>query len=519
MDLTLIIVAVVCVGAGFASGWLMFQKLGKDKIVNAEQSAKKIVDEAYKTAEELKDQAAEEMLRELSDKEKELERNYQELEKELDKRDSLLEKNELNLIRKSELLDKKERDLRSLEGSINKRINDAKEREEQAKKILAEQQEELERIAGLTKQEAVKILKNHMKETARTEVSKDIKEIIEEAHLKAKADSAKIILDAMQKSAVNHVTESSVSVISLSNDEMKGRIIGREGRNIRSFETITGVEVIIDDTPEAVMITSFDPFRREVAKMALEILLDDGRIHPSRIEEVVEKCQKELEENLTSIGSETAFEIGIVNVPQELYKYLGMLKFRMTYGQNILQHSIEVALLAGQMAAELGFDPILAKRAGLLHDIGKAVDRNIEGDHAVVGYELAKKYREKEEVLQAIKQHHDDTNLSSPISVLVQLANQISASRPNARREGMEDFITRMEDLEKLAESYDGVIKAHAIQAGREVRVIIEPNIIDDEESEALAVEIANAIEEELHYPGQIKVTIVREYRSINFAK
>ncbi|KAA3596135.1 MAG: ribonuclease Y [Calditrichaeota bacterium] len=519
MDITLIIVAVIAVGAGFAAGWLMFQKLGKDKIVNAEQSAKKIVDEAYKAAEELKDQAAEEMLRELSEKEKELERNYQELEKELDKRDSLLEKNELNLLRKSELLDKRERDLRSLEGSVNKRINDAKEREEQASETLAKHEEELQRIAELSKQEAVKILKERMKETARIEVGKDIKEIIEEAHQKAKSDAAKIVLDAMQKSAVNHVTESSVSVISLASDEMKGRIIGREGRNIRSFETITGVEIIIDDTPEAVMITSFDPFRREVARMALEILLDDGRIHPSRIEEVVEKCQKELEENLSSIGNETAFEIGVVNVPQELYKYLGMLKFRMTYGQNILQHSVEVALLAGQMAAELGFDPIVAKRAGLLHDIGKAVDRSMEGNHSVVGYELAKKYREKDEVLQAIRQHHDDTNLTNPIAVLVQLANEISASRPNARREGMEDFITRMEDLEKLAESYDGVIKAHAIQAGREVRVIIEPNIVDDEESEALAVEIANAIEEELHYPGQIKVTIVREYRSINFAK
>ncbi|MCC7431600.1 ribonuclease Y [bacterium] len=511
-------IGIVCLIVGFGSGWFLFQKFGNEKIAKAEQSAQKIIEEAYTAVDELKEKAAEEMRKELSQKERNLQQTFNSLEKELDKREEQIEKEKLNFLRKSDLLDKKERDLRSFEGNLKKRNETLDEKESKVSELYKKQEEELERVASLTKKEAIEILKDLMRETARIEAGKEIKEIIENAHQKAKSDASKIILGAMQKSAVSHSTENCVSVINLPGDEMKGRIIGREGRNIRSFETITGVEVIIDDTPGVVMLTSFDPFRREVAKTALETLIEDGRVHPSRIEEVVEKCEKELEEKLSVLGSDAAFEIGAVNVHPELHKYLGMLKFRTTYGQNILQHSIEVALLSGLMAAELGFDPILARRAGLLHDIGKAVDRNLDGNHAYVGYELVKKYKENEEILLAIKNHHDETNLSSPIAVLVQIADLISSGRPGARRDGMEEFFQRMEDLEKLAESFDGVKKAHAIQAGREIRVIVEPNIVNDDESEALAVEIANKIEEELHYPGQVRVTIIREYRSIDFA-
>jgi ribonuclease Y len=354
---------------------------------------------------------------------------------------------------------------------------------------------------------------------AKAEAAQYIKQVRDEAKVNAQKEARNIIIEAIQRTASDHSIESTVSVVTLESDEMKGRIIGREGRNIRSFESATGVDLIIDDTPEAVVISGFDPFRREVAKMALERLMADGRIHPARIEEVVEKVRAELEEEIVKVGENAVLELGIHNMHRDLVRLVGKMKYRSSYGQNLLNHSIEVAYLCGIMAAELGLDPHLAKRAGLLHDVGKCVDQNTEGPHALIGYELAKKYKENPAVANAIGAHHEDIEMETPYAVLVQAADSISGARPGARRESLENYIKRLEKLETLAQSFDGVQKTFAIQAGREVRVIVEPERVDDVTSDQLAYEIAKKIEQEMEYPGQIKVTVIRERRSVALAK
>jgi ribonuclease Y len=373
----------------------------------------------------------------------------------------------------------------------------------------------LEKTAGLTSDEAKKMLVENMLSKAKSDAAQSIKEIRDQAKVDAKKEAQKIVVQAIQKTAVDHSVESTVSVVQIQNDEMKGRIIGREGRNIRAFEAATGVDVIVDDTPEAVILSAFDQFRREVARISLERLIGDGRIHPARIEEVVAKVEQELDEEIQKEGENTLIQLGLHGLHPELIKYVGKMKYRSSYGQNLLQHSIEVAYLTGVMAAELGFDVNLAKRAGLLHDVGKTVDKNIEGPHALLGYDLAKKYKEHPIVINAIGSHHEDIEMEHPISALVQAADAISG----ARREPLESYVKRLENLETLAKSFEGVAKTYAIQAGREVRVVVEPDKIDDILSDRLAYEISQKIQEEMQYPGQIKVTVIREVRKIAYAK
>jgi len=354
---------------------------------------------------------------------------------------------------------------------------------------------------------------------AKQDAANTIRLIREETKLKANQEAQNIIVQAIQRTASDHSVETTVSVVTLDSDDMKGRIIGREGRNIRAFEAATGVDLIIDDTPEAVVISGFDPFRREVAKKSLEKLMLDGRIHPARIEEVVEKTKKELEEEIIKVGENALLELGIHNMHKELIRLVGKMKYRSSYGQNLLNHSIEVANLCGIMAAELGLDPQIAKRSGLLHDIGKCVDKETEGPHALIGFELAKKFRENPFVCNAIGAHHEDIEMETPYAVLVQAADSISGARPGARRESLENYVKRLQKLEAIAESFDGVGKTFAIQAGREVRVIVEPEKVDDNTADILAIEIAKRIENEMEYPGQIKVTVIRERRSVSIAK
>ncbi|HEY7750949.1 MAG TPA: ribonuclease Y, partial [Ignavibacteriaceae bacterium] len=382
-----------------------------------------------------------------------------------------------------------------------------------------EQNEKLERISGLTSEEAKKMLVDNLVNQAKTESVQLIKEIVDKAKLDAKKEAQKIIVQSIQRTAADHSIETTVSVVQIQNDEMKGRIIGKEGRNIRSFESCTGVDVIVDDTPEAVILSSFDQFRREVARVSLERLISDGRIHPARIEEVVEKVRIELEEEMIREGENAVLQLGLHNVHPELVKHIGKMKYRSSFGQNLLQHSIEVAYLTGIMAAELGLEANLAKRAGLLHDVGKTVDKSVEGPHALVGYDLTKRYKEHPIVVNAVGSHHEDIEMEHPIAALVQSADAISGARPGARREPLESYVKRLENLEILAKSFEGVAKTYAIQAGREVRVVVEHDKVDDLLAEKLAKDISSKIESEMEYPGQIKVTVIREVRKIGFAK
>ncbi|HPS65642.1 MAG TPA: ribonuclease Y [Ignavibacteria bacterium] len=391
-------------------------------------------------------------------------------------------------------------------------------KEEQAE-VLNQQRERLQRIAGITEDEAKKILFDRLIDKAKMDASQKLQEIREETKLEANRISKNIIVQSIQRSGVDHSVETTVSVIQITSDELKGRIIGKEGRNIRSFEAATGVDIIVDDTPEAVIISAFDPFRREIARVALERLIADGRIHPARIEEVVEKVEKELNEEIIRVGEQTLIEMGIQGVNRDIITLIGRMKYRSSYGQNVLNHSVEVGHIAGIMAAELGLDPMLAKRAGLFHDIGKTVDRSIEGPHAILGYEIAKRCKEHPIVCNAIGAHHDEMTMDHPIAVLVQAADAISGARPGARRESVEAYSKRLEKLETIGTSFEGVSKTYAIQAGREVRVIVECDKVNDVVQDQLADDIAQKIQEEMEYPGQIKVNVIRERRSIAYAK
>lgn len=442
-----------------------------------------------------------------------------EIEQEERTRRAELQRTERRLLQKEESLDRKLEALERKEESITRKERELEAAKEELAKLHAEQRAELQRISGLSSEEAKALLLRDIENEMRHEAAVMIRDIEAQAKEEADRRAREIVAAAIQRCAADHVAETSVSVVSLPNDEMKGRIIGREGRNIRALETLTGIDLIIDDTPEAVILSGFDPVRREIAKVALEKLISDGRIHPARIEEMVEKAQKEVEAVIKEEGESAAIEAGVHGLHPELIRLLGRLKFRSSFGQNVLKHSLEVAHLAAGMAAELGANIAVAKRAGLLHDIGKAVDHEVEGPHVQIGVDLARKYRESSEVIHAIATHHGDEEPKTIEAVLVQAADAISAARPGARRETLEAYIKRLTKLEEVADSFDGVEKAYAIQAGREIRIMVKPEKIDDLAAVRLARDIVKKIEEELEYPGQIKVTVIRETRVIDYAK
>lgn len=498
--------------AAFAGGYLVRRYVSEAKVASAEERARQILEEAAKEAENKKREAVLEAKEEIIRLKNETEREHRERRQELQR----LEK---RLLQKTEALEAKLEAVQKREEKLSQKEAEIASIKSELEQLRAARIAELERISGLTLEEARQILLAEVEKEAQQEAARIIREIEAKAKEEGERRAKEIIALAIQRTAVDQVNETTVSVIPLPNDEMKGRIIGREGRNIRAFENLTGVDLIIDDTPEAVILSSFDPIRREIARIALEKLISDGRIHPSRIEEMVEKAQKEVERQIWEAGEQAAFEAGIPGLHEELIKLLGRLKFRTSYGQNVLRHSLEVMYLAGYMAAELGANVALAKRAGLLHDIGKAVDREMEGPHVAIGVELARKYGEDPEVLHAIAAHHGDEEPQTLEAMLVQAADAISAARPGARRETLEAYIKRLTKLEEIASSFPGVEKAYAVQAGREIRVAVKPERIDDAAMVRLARDVAKKIESELEYPGQVKVVVIRETRAVDYAK
>lgn len=520
MDVIVLIpMVIVLVVLFFYLGWLFNSKIGKKSLVSADEKAKQIITEAQKEANNIKREKLLEVKDEWYKKKVEFDNEVNQKRQKINNLEKQLNNREENIEKKFDLVIKKERDNKQSEKEILELKKNIEQKFSEVEKLEAEQNARLEKISGLTSDEAKKMLIENMINQAKAEVSRVVKDIHDRAKLDAKKDAQKIIVQAIQRTAADHSIETTVSVVQIQNDEMKGRIIGKEGRNIRAFEAATGVDVIVDDTPEAVILSSFDQFRREVARVSLEKLITDGRIHPARIEEVVEKVRQELEEELIRDGENTIMQLGLHNMHQELIKHVGRMKYRSSYGQNLLQHSIEVAYLTGIMAAEVGLDTTLAKRAGLLHDIGKTVDKSVEGPHALLGYELTKKYKEHPIVVNAVGSHHEDIEMEHPIAPLVQAADAISGARPGARREPLESYVKRLENLEALAKSFEGVAKTYAIQAGREVRVVVEHDKIDDIVADKLAHDIASKIESEMEYPGQIKVTVIREVRKIGYAR
>ena len=478
----------------------------------AEDKARSIIDEAIKTAETKKREAL------LEVKEESL-RTKNELERETKERRNELQKYEKRVLTKEESVDKKAEAVEKREQDCTAKANELQKREKKVDELEAGAIKELERIAGLTQDEAKQELLASVEEDAKIDIAKMYKSLETKAKEEADKKAKEYVVNAIQKCAVDHVSETTISVVQLPSDEMKGRIIGREGRNIRTLETMTGVDLIIDDTPEAVVLSSFDPIRREVARVALERLIVDGRIHPARIEETVEKAQKEVEAQIREDGENAAMDVGVHGIHPELLKLLGRMKFRSSYGQNALKHSIEVAQLCGMLAGEIGVDIRLCKRAGLLHDIGKSIDHEVEGSHVQIGVDLCRKYKESAIVINAVAAHHDDCEPESLIACIVQAADAISAARPGARRETLEAYTNRLKKLEEITLSYSGVDKAYAIQAGREVRVMVVPEKVSDAEMVIMAKDIAKQIENELEYPGQIKVNVIRESRAIDYAK
>ena len=482
------------------------------KVGSAEEKSREIIDEALKTAETKKREALLEAKEESLKTKNELEKETKERRAELQRYEKRVLSKEENVEKKADALEKKEADLVRRENILSKRTAEVEAQYEQGI-------QELERISGLTSEQAKEYLLKSVEEDVKHDTAKLIKELENKAKEEADKKARDLVVTAIQRCAADHVAETTVSVVQLPNDEMKGRIIGREGRNIRTLETLTGVELIIDDTPEAVVLSGFDPIRREVARIALERLIVDGRIHPARIEEMVEKAQKEVENNMREEGEAACLEVGIHGIHPELVKLLGKMKFRTSYGQNALKHSIEVAQLSGLLASELGVDVRLAKRAGLLHDIGKSVDHDMEGTHVQLGADLCKKYKESATVVNAVESHHGDVEPTNLISCVVQAADTISAARPGARRETLETYTNRLKQLEDITNSFKGVDKSFAIQAGREVRIMVVPEQISDDDMVLLAREVSKRIEDELEYPGQIKVNVIRESRVTDYAK
>ncbi|MBI3587411.1 MAG: ribonuclease Y [Ignavibacteriales bacterium] len=515
----LIPLVMVIAGITFVAGWYLNARSGQNKLANAEERAKRILADAEKDSNALKREKLLEAKDEWYKKKKEFESEAQSKRNKLQSFEKQLISREENVDRKLDLLSKKEESLQSLDKEMNEKKKRVEERETEITRLLEEENVRLERISGITREEAKKHLIDNLTESAKTEAAQMLKDVRDKAKEEARREAQKVIVQAIQRTAADHTVETTVSVLNLESDELKGRIIGREGRNIRAFEAATGVDVIVDDTPEAVILSGFDPFRREVARVALERLIADGRIHPARIEEVVEKVKKELEEETVRVGENTLLEVGLHGAHTEIVRHIGRMKYRSSYGQNLLQHSIEVAFLTGIMASELHLDPSLAKRAGLLHDIGKTIDRSVEGPHALLGYELCKKYNEHAIVSNAVGAHHEDIPMEHPIAALVQAADAISGARPGARRESVEGYVKRLEKLESLAKSFNGVLNTYAIQAGREIRVIANHDKLDDAAADQLSHDIANKIQQEMEYPGQIKVIVIREFRSVSYAK
>ena len=508
----LVIGAAIASFISFRIGYNRRKRDAESEIGSAEQESKRIVNDALKAAESKKREA-------LLEAKEEVHRSRMELDREIKERRNEIQRQERRLIQKEESLDKKVEALEQKDEALNKKSKEVQLVQEKVDELQKRQLDELERISGLSIEDAKQYLIRNVEDEVKHELAILVKELEAKAKEEADRKARDIVATAIQKCAADHVSETTVSVVPLPNDEMKGRIIGREGRNIRTLETLTGIDLIIDDTPEAVILSGFDPIRREVARITLEKLILDGRIHPARIEEMVEKAKKEVENTIRQEGDRATFETGVHGLHPEVIKLLGKLRFRTSYGQNVLNHSIEVSTLAGIMASELGADVMLAKRAGLLHDIGKAVDHEMEGSHVTIGADLARKYKEGNDVINAIQSHHGDVEPTSLIAVLVQAADSISAARPGARRETLESYIKRIDKLEEIANSFPGVEKCYAIQAGREIRIIVKPEEISDDEMVLKAREIVKKIESELEYPGQIKVNVIRETRSIEYAK
>lgn len=482
------------------------------RLASAREAARQILEDATREAESKKREA-------LLEAKEQILKERNELEREIRERRNELQRLEKRLLQKEETLDRKLETFERREEQLQKREEELEKMRQELAELQKKERAELERVSTLSAEEARQLLLKEIEEETRYESALMIKEIEAQAKEEAEKRAREIISLAIQRCAADHVAEATVSVVALPHDEMKGRIIGREGRNIRALETLTGVDLIIDDTPEAVILSGFDPVRREIARLALEKLIADGRIHPARIEEMVKKAEKEVENAIREAGEQALLETGIHNLHPELVRLLGRLRYRSSYGQNVLKHSLEVAHLAGMMAAELGVDSAQAKRAGLLHDIGKAVDHEMEGSHVQIGVELAKRYREAPAIVHAIAAHHGDEEPRSIVAVLVAAADAISAARPGARRETLEAYIKRLEKLESIADSFEGVEKAYAIQAGREIRIMVKPDKIDDVMAARVARDIVKKIEEELEYPGQIKVTVIRETRVVDYAK
>lgn len=507
-----IILLFASLGVGLGAGYWMRKTAAEARIGSAEKEAAEIIEKADKEAEALK----KEKIFEARD---EIHRLRSEAEKEIREQRNELQRIERRLNQKEETLERKQHTIELRDNELNRKEKAIELRQQEIDELYQDQRREIERISGLTTEEARQLILAKVESEMRHETAQIIKEMEQQAIEEGDRRARRILSLAIQRCAADHVAETTVSVVSLPNDEMKGRIIGREGRNIRTLETLTGIDLIIDDTPEAVILSGFDPIRREVARVALEKLVADGRIHPARIEEMVEKSRRDVDERIREYGEQATFETGVHGLHPDLIKIIGRLKFRTSYGQNVLKHSMEVAHLAGLLAAELGEDIHLAKRAGLLHDIGKAIDHEIEGSHVEIGVELAKKYNEHPVVINSIASHHGDCEATSVIAVLVRAADALSAARPGARRETLEAYIKRLEKLEEICESFDGVEKSYAIQAGREVRIIVKPDEVDDAEATRLSREITKQIENQLDYPGHIKVTVIRETRSVEYAK
>ena len=520
------IAAAIAIVVGGLLGWVIYRVYSQNKIGNAKREAARIIEEANLEAKTIRKdgmlEAKEQMNKmriDFENETKERKQEWQRTENRLAQKEAALDKKEDTLDKKDAALDKKLDDVEKSQ----KQIEETKERlkgiETELGNAQEKMQKELERVAGMTKEEACQELKDALLDGVKKSAANDAKNLIAEAKDNAVKEAQNIISQAIQRCAADHATENTVSVVALPNDEMKGRIIGRMGRNIRALESATGVDLIIEDTPDVITLSSFDPVRREVARLTLEKLITDGRIHPARIEEMVDKVRKEVEAGIKEAGEEAAFEVGVHGLHPEIIKILGRLKYRTSYGQNVLKHSIEVASLASVMAAELGVDPRIARRAGLLHDIGKAVDHELEGTHIQLGVDIAKKYRESNEVIHAIAAHHNDIEPQTIDAVLVQAADAISSARPGARRESVETYVKRIEKLEEIAKSFDGVDQTFAVQAGREIRVMVKPEQVNDANTVFLAREIAEKLENELEYPGQIKVNVIREVRSVDYAK